>query len=75
MSGLFFGVMIFGPMSDKIGRVNTVEVAAIGLIGIGSEYQPMDVKFWDLQKELLSSSCSVTFLCETFVSEASLHKN
>ena len=34
MSGLFFGVMIFGPMSDKLGRVNTIAVATVGLIAV-----------------------------------------
>ena len=48
MSGLFFGVMIFGPMSDKIGRVNTIAVATVGLIAIqmGTAFLPKEWTVW-----------------------------
>ena len=48
MSGLFFGVMIFGPLSDKLGRVNTVEIAAILLIisQLGTAFIPKSWTVW-----------------------------
>ena len=48
MSGLFFGVMIFGPLADKLGRVNTVEIAAIGLIisQLGTAFIPKSWTVW-----------------------------
>jgi len=48
MAGLFIGVMIFGPLSDKIGRVNTIQVTAVGLIAVqlGTAFLPYDWTVW-----------------------------
>jgi MFS family permease len=34
MAGLFFGVSIFGPIMDKLGRLNAMMISSIGLFAV-----------------------------------------